>query len=325
VKKYTVNPEAYELYLRAMYFWNRRTVGFDYMRKALDYFQSATQKDPNYALAYAGMSDAYTILGNFQVIPPKEAYTKAEDSVKKAIALDDSLPEAHISYAGLKESELDWKTAGREYEKGLQLKQNYPTAQEWYGLYLMEMGRTEDGIGHIKQAVALDPFALIMNAALGLSYFYGRHYDKSIDAYRKALELDPHQTLYGIFAEAYAAKGMYNEMVAEYVREFRLPEGKPESVIQEYEKAFQTGGIKGWREKDLQEELKEAAQGRRYYQVAINYAALGKKDEAFQWLEKALDENNVNLWMLRIKADPRSDPLRSDPRFQQVLQRLGLR
>ena len=324
LKQYTVNPEAYEAYLKAMYFWNRRTVDFDHMKKALEYFQLATQKDPQYALAYTGVSDAYVILGNFQVMPVQEAYAKAEEAVQKAIALDDSLAEAHISYGGLKESQLDWKTAGAEYEKGLRLKSNYPLGLEWYGLYLMEMGRAEEGIRYIRKALDLDPFALIMNAAMGLAYYYGRDYDRAIEAYRKTLELDPNQSLYGIYAEVYEQKGMYDAMVKEYIREYKLPSGKPADVIREYEAAYKKDGIRGWRQKDLEEELKEAAQGKHYFQVALNYAALGNKEEAFHWLKKAVDEKNVDLWMLRMKVDPRCDPLRSDPRFNQILIQLGL-
>jgi serine/threonine protein kinase/tetratricopeptide (TPR) repeat protein len=323
-KKYTVNPEAYEAYLRGIYFWNRRTVDFDHMRRALEYFQLAAKKDPNYALAYAGMSDAYTILGNFQVLPVQEAYAKAEESIKKAITLDDSLAEAHISFGGLRESQLDWKSAGIEYEKGLLLKPNYPTGQEWFGLYLIEIGRTDEGVSHIKEALALDPFALIMNACMGLAYYYQRDYDRAIEAYRKTLELDPNQSLYGIFAEVYGQKRMYDEMVAEYLREYRLPFGKSHEKISEYEAAYKKGGILGWRQKNLEEELIEAAQGKHYFQVAMDYAALGKKDEAFHWLQKAVDEKNVDLWMFRIKVDPRCDPLRSDPRFDKILHQLGL-
>jgi TolB-like protein len=186
----TSNPEAYELYLKGRFFWNKRT-GADF-RTAIDYFNQAIGKDPNYALAYAGLADSYLILSAFGAASPADSYPQAKAAAKKALELDDTLAEAHTSLAGvLNVYDFDFEQSLKEFERAIQLNPNYATAHHWYGNLLGQMGRFDAGIAEGKRAVELDPLSLVINTDLGNDYFYARRYDEAIAQFRKTIEMDP--------------------------------------------------------------------------------------------------------------------------------------
>jgi Tfp pilus assembly protein PilF len=189
-ERHIVNPEAYQLYLKGRYYWNKRTEeGF---HKAIEHFNQAIEKDPNYALAYAGLADSYILLGNFGLLPPKEEYGKAREAAMKALELDDALGEAHNALANVKAVyDWDWPGAEREYKRAIELNPGYATAHEWYGGLLSELGRHEEALAEIKRAQQLDPLSLIINTVSGWVLMQAGQDDLAIEQLRKTLEMDP--------------------------------------------------------------------------------------------------------------------------------------
>jgi serine/threonine-protein kinase len=315
-KRYTDSTEAYELYLRGRYQWNRRTP--DALMKGIDYFQQAIKTDPNYALAYAGLADSYNVLSTNTVRPPKEAFPKAKEAAERALALDDTLAEAHTSLAFIKTVyEWDWPGAEKEFKRAIELNPNYSNAHYWYGFaHLLSMGRVDEANAEIKRALGLDPFSLIINTNLGRTYLIARQYDRAIEQYRKTLEMDPgfpraHERL----QEAYEQKGMYPEAIAD------LERVNPQSGAR-LRAAFEKSGVTGYWQTRIEFD-KEATQT--YvspYFTAVKYASLGDKDGAFESLEKAYQERDT--WLVHLKVDPMLDALRSDPRYTNLLTRINL-
>ncbi|HEX5873867.1 MAG TPA: protein kinase [Pyrinomonadaceae bacterium] len=318
---YTEKPEAYQLYLKGRYHWNKRSP--ESLRKAIDYFTQATALDPNYALAYTGLADAYAVLPNFdRTVSRREVMPLAKDAALKAVALDYDLAEAHTSLAIiLSKFDFDWAGAERHLKRAIELNPTYPTAHQWYGQNLISQGRFDEGLAEVQRAVELDPVSLVANTALGISLKQARRYDEAIRQLQKTLELEPNfADANGFLAAAFAHKGMYEEAVAAYSRQI-TPEGAPPAVTEAAKAAFAKSGWQGYL-RFMAKVFESRENSTRLEAIAIVYAQLGEKDKAFEWLEKAYNERADGLASL--KVDPWYDPLRSDPRFTDLMHRVGL-
>ena len=328
VKRYTANPQAYELYWKGRYHWNQRKP--EDINQAIKYFQDAIKLDPQYALAYSGLADCY-VLGSVLQMPPKEAMPLAMDAARRALSIDDQLAEAHTSLAKIKLSyEWDWPGAESEFKKAIQLNPGYATAHQWYGVYLSEMGRHDESIRERMTAQELDPLSLSITTGLGRALFWARRYDDSIQQLQSAMPKDPNYSdTYWSLGLAYEQKRMYPEAIAAFQKAVDLSkvseanEGKPE-MLAALGHAYALGGRQS-EAKAMIEKLAKLAASHAYvssYGVSLIYVALGDKETAFQWLERAFQERDENF--IHLKVDPRLDPIRSEPRFQQLLQRVNL-
>jgi len=315
----TVNPEAYELYLKGRFFWNKRT-GED-LRKAIDYFKQATTKDPDYALAYAGLADSYLLLPNYGGASSKEALPPARAAAKKALELDDSLAEAHASLGLLATIELDLDRATSELERAVQLKPNYATAHHWFALSLMTLGRYAPAIAEGKRAVELDPLSLIINADFSWIYFCARRYDEAEAQARKTLEMDPRFFLAHYYlGAALQLKGHLNEAIPEFRKAFESNNDPYSLGI--LGQAYARSGQKEDARKILTR-LNEQRNARRVapYAMALVYLGLGDKEHAIDELDRGYRDGETN-YLFVIKVDPLLDDLRGDPRFEALVQKI---
>jgi TolB-like protein/Tfp pilus assembly protein PilF len=317
----TENAEAYQLYLKGRYFWNKRTGAG--LKKAIDYFNQAIGKDPNYALAYAGLADGYGLLSGFGAASPKDSWPQAKAAAKKALELDNTLGEAHASLAqALFAYDFNFAEANREFRRAIELSPNYATAHQWYGQGgLAPLGQFEDAIAEMKRALELDPLSVIINADLGSVLCSARHYDEAIEQLRKTIEMDPrfyyaHWNL-GVALES---KGLVDQAVVEYEKAIALDDDplSPGLLAHLYAKM-------GQKEKALQiqERLREVSKERYVtpYIFAIIHLGLGEKDQAMAFLEKTYeDRDGYNIAF--VKVDPFFDSLRGDPRFQAFVQKI---
>ena len=320
-KKDTQNPEAYQLYLRGRYYWNQRTP--EGVKKGLDYFEQAIEKDPGYALAYAGVADSYAVGGgSYLKLSSKESRPKARAAALKALELDDSLAEAHTNLADTYlYYDWDFAKSDQEFQKAIALNPNYPTAHQWYSECLYVTGRFDESIAEAKRALELDPLSVAINGSLGAAYFYARKYDLAIDQFKKTLEMDPnsiaaHRELYW----TYVIKGMYPEAVAEWQAATRIS-GQAANAAAAGD-AFQKSGYRGFLKADLDRIQKNPQANVPDYSVARLHALLGQTNDAFASLEKSYAAREGSI--VYLKSDPVMDPLRSDPRFQDLLRRVNL-
>jgi serine/threonine-protein kinase len=324
-KHYTESNEAYQLYWKGRFYWNKRTG--EGMQKSLEYFQQAIERDPNFALAYSGLADAYDLLAAPDAVggmPAHEAMPKAKAAALKALEIDDGLAEAHVSLAHVKYYyDRDWAGAEREYKRAIELNPNYPTAHQWYAVYLMSAGRFDESLAEARRAQELDPLSLPINMTIGWVLLNARQYDQSIEQLRKTLEMDPDFILaHHRLGLAYEQKRMYDEAIAEFRQLGTLSAGNPVGVAP-LARAYALSGKRAEAQKTLAE-LQKLSE-RNYVSpasIALIYVALGDKDQAFAWLEKADKERDGSL--ARLRVDPRFDSLRSDPRFADLAKRVGL-
>jgi TolB-like protein/Tfp pilus assembly protein PilF len=319
-KSYTANPEAYQDYLKGRYGWNKRTE--EGLNKAIDFFQQAIAKDPTYALAYSGVSDGYSQLALIGFVPPKEAFPKAKEAAQKALELDGTLAEAHTSIAWIK-ANYDWDRAGaeREFQRAIELNPSSVTAHQLYGLALAWTGRFEEGIREFKRALELDPLSIPNNAALGMGFLVARQYDQAIEQERKTLDLDPNfPPAHWYLGAAYVQKSMYKEGIAELEKAVAISPGN-KLALSWIGYAYAVAGKRAEAQKVLDRltDLSKQKYVPAEYRADI-YAGLGEKDKAFEWLEKGYGDRSI----FAIKADPIYDPLRSDPRFADLLRRMNL-
>jgi serine/threonine protein kinase/TolB-like protein/Flp pilus assembly protein TadD len=316
-----VNPEAYELYLKGRYEWNKRTE--EGLKKGLEYFQQAIRVDPSCALAYSGVADSYGMLGNNAFLPGTEVYPRAKAAALKALELDDSLAEAHASLAQvLFDYDRDRVAALREYEAAIELNPNYATAHHWYALALAWMGRDKEAIREIEQARRLDPLSVRIGANVGLVLYVARQYDRAILELLKTLELEPSDPgVHTLLGQTYLQKRMNREALAELQKAVSLAHDRPLDRA----RLACAYAVTGDREEALKILGKLKQQSKREYispySMARAYVALGEKEEAFAWLQKGLDV--YDGMMDDLKVDPELDPLRSDPRFQDLLRRMN--
>src|SRR5467141_2563526 len=226
-KSYTVDPEAYQLYLQGRFWWNKANA--DGLNKSIEYFQQAIAKDPAYALAYAGLADCYNIQANFGFVPPKEAFPKAREAALKALEIDDTLPQAHTLLGLIKAFyDWDWSGAEKEHRRAIELNPSYAEAHYYYGLALRNMGRLPEALAETKRAQELDPLSLLINRGLGLALYTARQYDQAIDQERKTLQLDPNYTnAHRTLGMTYVQKSMYKEATAEFERTLATSPGNP--------------------------------------------------------------------------------------------------
>ncbi len=316
-----VDPVAHELFLKGLYFWNKRRE--DSLRRSVQYFQQAVEKDSRYALAYAGLADSYNLLGGYNILPSIVAFPKAKAAATAALTIDPELAEAHASL-GLAKLVFDWNWAAaeRELKQSITLSPNDATAHEYYALYFETMGQAEEAIAEMKRARGLDPLSLDINAQLGVIYRDGRHYDAAIEQCRETLELDPtFEIAHWCLGMGYASKGMYGKAIAE-LQTAVASGGCPCKAAALAHTYAVTGQIN--RARDLLRELKvKADQGYQLsYLIAGVYAGLRDRERAFEWLNKAYNERDSQLTWL--KLDPFIDELRSDPRLAELMRRMGL-
>ena len=318
-----VDPEAYDLFLRGKYFWNLREPGS--VPKAIGFFQQTVQKDPKYAPAYAGLADAYALLGSAQIgaLPPRQAFPQAKAFAQRALALDDSLGEAHASLAYiLLVYDRDWPAAEREFNRAIELNPGYPLAHQWLGLYYESLGRFDEAIATVQRARELDPLALPANIALIEAYYFARRYNQAIEQGRKTVELYPNAALAHFnLGRAYQQQQMYKEALAEFTRARELAPkattlpflGYAQAMVGERDHALNTLA--------LLRNFADQGYVPAIYRAVI-YTGLKDDDNAFFWLNRAYDEHCDYLVFLN--QDPMADNLRSDPRFAELIRRIGL-
>jgi serine/threonine protein kinase/Tfp pilus assembly protein PilF len=324
-KPATQNPEAYQLYLKGRYYLSKRTD--EGLKKAIDYFNQTIEKDSSYALAYSGLADSnmYLLrLGFLHDLSPKEVYLRAKLSATKALEIDDNLAEAHTSLALVKmEYEWDWPGSEGEFTRALELNPNEAEAHHQYSHYLTAVGRTHESLVESLRALELDPLSLPLNAHLGWHYLYARQYDQAVEQCRKTSEMDPnYPQAHDFLAGAYEQKGMYEEAITEFQKAINLS-GDSSHIKAELGHAYAIAG-KGEEALKIIDELKGPSKETYIspYDVAAIYVGLGQKDQAFEWLQKASEDRSD--WLRYLKVDPRLDPLRLDPRFADLVRRVGL-
>jgi len=315
----TADPEAYELYLKGRFFWNKRS-GVD-LRKAIDYFNQAVAKDPNYALAYAGLADSYMLLPNYGGTSARESIAPARSAITKALALDDSLAEAHASLGLLDTLELRLERAVGDFERAIELKPNYATAHHWLMLGQLSLGRFDQAIAEGKRAIELDPLSLIINADYAWAYACAHRFDEAEKQARKTLEIDPrfflaHYYLGGILQR----KGRLDEAIPEFQKSVELNDDAYSIAM--LGQAYARNGQKDEAQKILSRLTDEAKS--RYvapYASAVLYLGLGDKERALAELERAYQTGDNN-YLFVLKVDPMTDELRGDPRFEALVQKI---
>ena len=319
-KTYTSNPEAYQHYLKGRFYWNKRTT--ENLKKAIQEFQQAAEADPNYALAYVGLADSYVLLENYAGTPTSETIPQALNYATRALAIDDTLAEAHASMGYIDDRLWQWAEAEREYKRALELNPNYATAHQWYSSHLLTVGRLEEATGEIKRAQELDPLSVVINYNVAAFYILKGDVNAAVEQSKKTLELDP------TFSNAHATLGLAY-----------LKQGRNDLALAEMEKAVELSGrsrfaasiayvyaVTGKRSEALAilKELEERYTKREAIgaEIALVYAGLGERDEAFAWLEKDFQARSGLL--PNISYSVFFEPLRSDPRYRDLLRRMGL-
>lgn len=319
----TSDAEAYQLYLKGRYYWDKRTP--EALNKSRDYFQQAIERDPNYVLAYVGLAEYYAVISDYTYRPYSETNPKVKTYAARALAIDDTQAEAHTLLATAHDMDWEWAAASREFERALELNPNLSRTHVLYGFHLDYLGNFEQALTHYRRAVELDPLNLNANQNLGGEYISSRQYDQAIEYEKKTLEIDPtYAKAHGELSDAYQFTGRYDLWLEEWEKSASLNNDSEQlalvkAVSHEYAKSGYRGALK--RLVALQEE-----QAKRIYidpaWIAGNYALLGEKDRAFTLLEKAYGEKSGGV--LGIKAFPAFDSLRSDPRYADLLKRMGL-
>jgi TolB-like protein/DNA-binding winged helix-turn-helix (wHTH) protein/Flp pilus assembly protein TadD len=322
VKSKTVNPEAYEDYLKGRYFWNKRTG--DALKKAIEYFSHAIKADPTYAEAYTGLADSYALSGDWEygILSPRDAFPQAKAAATKALELDDSLGEAHTSLAfALDLYGWDWNAAEEEYKLALKLNPGYATAHHWYAWHLMVTGRNSEGILELRKAENLDPLSLIISADVADALSIAHRYDQSVQQSKKTLELDPSFAVaHYELGQALSQKHMNDDAIAEFKRAIDLS-GHSGAFDSNLAYVY---ALSGHKEKAIQIakglEARQDQNPSADANVALIYVGLGDPDQAMIWLNKAYEARFNPSILLR----PGFDPLRSDVRFQDLLRRIGI-
>jgi non-specific serine/threonine protein kinase len=319
-----VNPAAYEAYVKGRYHWNKRTPAE--LQIAVNYFQQAVAIDAGYAPAHAGLADAYMLLGCVpnDVLAPREAMSKSKEAVRRALALDDSLAEAHVSLANACYAyDWNWADAQRAFRRALDLNPNYATGHQWYALYLIAAGRANEAVAEITRAARLDPLSPVICAAASQIHLYARRYDEALEECRKAFDLDPDFVL-ALYLEGrvYQQKGMYPQAIADFLRAYALSGGIPMTVMA-LGSAYALSGDRTQARRQLSK-LEELSR-RRYlsavYPMAV-CAMLGDNEQAFKWLQKAY--NDRSNYLVYLSKEPGMESFQSDPRFTSIMSQIGV-
>jgi eukaryotic-like serine/threonine-protein kinase len=317
----TEDSAAYELYLQGRYQWNQRTL--EGLEQSINYFQQAIQKDARYGLAYAGQADAYAQLADFNVLPAREVLPKVKTAAAKALELDDTLAEAHTSLGWARFHDWDWTSAEKEFKRAIDLNPSYPTAHLWYGDSLMALGKFDQALDQMTRAFQLNPLSPVLSLALGNRLYYARQYGPAIDQCQKTLTMEPNFVpAHVALGRAYEQTGMLPQAVAEFRKALDISEGDTNELAalgQAYAVSHQEGEAR-----KILDQLKERSQ-QTYVQpmwIAVIHLGLGEKDQAFDWMQKAYEDHSA--WLVYLRIDPWFDPVRSDPRFVDLLRRVSL-
>ena len=319
----TSDPQAYQLYLKGRYYWEKRTQ--DSLARAKDYFTQAIEKDPSYALAYVGLADYYFVLPDYAPVSNAEVTPKIRAEAEKALAIDSSLAEAHTVLAGASWNEWKWEDAEREFKRALDLNPNYANAHHWYGLFLSWLGRGDEAITQMKRALELDPLNLRFNTNLGQAYWNARKDDLALEQLKKTIDLDPNfADVHGFISSVYRYQGRYDLWLENWKESAVLDSDRDlSSVIDQVQKTFKQSGYRAAMLKSIQ--MRMQMSNRRYVdpgEIASDYAAIGDTDAAFLWWNKACDGTAESLGFIRVNRD--MDRYRSDPRYAVLLKRVGL-
>jgi TolB-like protein/Tfp pilus assembly protein PilF len=321
--KPTKNIEAYDVYLRGRYFWNKRTS--DGIKHAIEHFQQSIERDPDFALGHAGLADSYIALTFYNFAAPHETMPKAKESAIKALALDDTLAEAHASLAHiLMNYDWNWSAAEKEFKRTIELTPDYATGHQWYAIhYLTATGRFEEAVQEMKKALELEPASLVMNTFMGATLYYAGRYDEAIDQCRRTIEMDPNFAVaHWHLGLAYEQKQALDAATEEFKKAISLSGGSPlmkAALVRAYAKSQ-----KKHEANEMLNELNELSKQQYVsaYEVATIYVALGNNEQAFQLLEEGYAEHSFHLVYLNVS--PQFKPVRSDRRFQDLVQRIGL-
>ena len=319
-----INGEAYELYLKGRYFWNKRDR--EGLKKALDYFQRAAEKEPKYAPAQAGLADTYSVqaAAGYDLLPTAEAMDRARTAARRAIEIDDGLAEAHASLGFINFSyDWDWTAAEKEFTRAIALNPNYATVHQWYSEYLDDLGRFDEAFAEAKAALMLDPLSLILNENVARVHYFARRFDQAVEGSKKTLEMDSRFPISHLrLGRAYAAKGMLNEAIQEF-QLFATLSGNTPLATASIANALARSGNRRGALRALNELI--VLSNQKHVPAicfALVYIGLGDRDEAVTRLEEAYKERSDFLLVLSV--DPLFDGLRSDPRFQDLLRRMKL-
>jgi serine/threonine protein kinase len=319
-KRPTSDPAAYQLYLNGIYYWNEG--GESGFEMALDYFNQAIDKDPKFALAQAGLADTYSLLGDYGYMAPGEVWPRSQTAAMVAVGIDNSLPEAHTSLALVKAYyNWDWAGAEEEFQRAINLNLNSAAAHHWYGAYLAKLGREDDARRQLEKAHDLDPLSLLINTSLGWEYYASRQTDRAIEQFKKTLEIDQNYSpARRLLETCYEQKGMFKEAVAEWQKTFTLANTPDLAVAigQDFDKEGYKAVLKDWLD-GLQEESRQKYVSP--YEMAQVDARLNDRDAVFTFLEKAFQERDSRI--VAVKVDPVFEGFHSDPRFQDLVKRIG--
>ncbi|HEY7161291.1 MAG TPA: protein kinase [Acidobacteriota bacterium] len=322
-KQFTTNPETYELYLKGRFFWNKRDE--EDIRKAIDFFQQAINKDPNYALAYVGLADSYVVRSS--PFSREVRLEKGSAAANKALELEPTLAEAYVSLAATRELEWDWKVSEKLYRKAIELNPNYPTAHQWLGELLVQDGRIDEGLIESRKALEMDPLATIMNVSMAANLYNARRFDEAIAQCRKSIELDPDSFMpRERLIQCLVAKKQFTEAFVEYEKLVKIygTYEKEKADIEATKEEYLSLGEEGFWKKKLEIDLANLKKGQgSLYNIVKNYSMLRDNDLAFMWLERSVKAHEPQLDQL--KVDPTIDPIRSDPRFDDYLRRVNFK
>lgn len=324
-KHFTENPEAYQYYLRGRYHWLKGTPE-DY-EKAREYFEKAVEKDPTFAKAYILLASYYATLGAGGDVPPEETWSKYLAALNRAKELDAPLVEANLGDAEYQIfHEWNWSRAEKALKRGIKLSPGDPDVHHPYSAFLRVMGRWEEAITEAKRAQELDPLTISTNHSVATAYFWAKRYDQALDQLKKTEELDPNYAeIHDALADVYERKEMYAEAISEREKSLRLlgDEDTANVLMRIYRKSGYESAMKSLWEKQLDALMQNAEQAYVCPMFFVfTYAHLNRKDEAFEWLEKAYQERSI--WLVYMKTDPQFDNLRSDPRFTEMMKKIGL-
>ncbi|MGB7926182.1 MAG: tetratricopeptide repeat protein [Pyrinomonadaceae bacterium] len=321
-KRYTENTEAFQVYIKGRYFWNKRTV--EGLNKGIEYAQQAISIDPTYAMAYVGLADCYNLLAGHGGLAPKETFPMAKTAAMRALEIDPRLAQAYVSLGFVSyRFDWDWPRAEQDFKRAIELSPSYATAHHWYGESLVVTGRFEESIAALRRAQELDSLSLPINTDLAQSLFFARRFDESVEQLRKTFELDPNFVRACVIAgSVYGQMGRHEESIAVLQRAVELSERNP-LALSGLGHALALSGQSDEARRILID-LKELARQRYVsaYNIAIVHAGLGEKEAALDWLVKAY--HNRDVWLVWLKVNPRFDTLRAEPRFADLMRRIGL-
>jgi serine/threonine-protein kinase len=321
-RNYTTNPEAYDLYMKGRHYWNKRTP--DGMKLSIESYNQAIKIDPQYALAYVGLADAYATLGSYRVTPPRETLPLAQEAALRALKIDDRLAEAHASLGKIfSDYDWDWERAEKEFKLAIGLKPNYANAHHWYSMLLANLGRSDEAISEARRAVDLDYFAPATTTQLGNVLYRARRYDEAIAVLRKTLDLEPNFVAARVYLGlCYLLQGKHAEAISEMRKGKEAAPGNP-GLVSTLGLVYGSAG-QSEQARQCLKELNEIAQQR--YVAAFNYAGiysgLGEMELTMKWLKKAYEDRDPSI--RGFKVDPVFDPIRQEPQFIAWTREVGL-